>query len=452
MNTSVVDSKESVVNTVEDFGLEEEKGNGFIFNKIAIVGLGYVGLPLALQVDKKGFTILGIEVSEKKVEKINEKQSPFSDGRFNEDIKLSNLKATSDFSNIREMDVVVVCVPTPVHEDFEPNLEPLMSACESIAPYIKKEQLIVIESTINPGVTDEILIPILEKGSNLKVGVDFSIAHCPERINPGDEFWSVSNIPRVVGSSDKKGLRKAVSFYKTIIDAEIKPMSSLKEAEAVKIIENCFRDVNIAFVNELAMSFSHLGIDVVKVIEGASTKPFAFMPHFPGCGVGGHCIPVDPNYLIKYAKVHGFDHGLLRMARGINNGMPDFTVSLVEQELQKLDIDVKNSRIAVLGLSYKSDIDDMRESPSLQIVKGLKKTNAEVVTYDPFIFESDAKNLEEALTGTDVVVLATGHSEFRKISPELLKTFGVKLIIDGRNVLKKEDFVESEIVYKGIGR
>jgi len=436
----------------ESFDIESGKEKKFNFNSVAVVGLGYVGLPLALQIDKKGLKTIGVEVSDEKVKKINSKESPFFDGRFKAEIESSNLEASTDFSVIENVEVVVICVPTPVDENSEPDLRPLMSACKSVSNHLTKNQLIIVESTINPGVSEENIIPVLEEGSGLKAGIDFSIAHCPERINPGDEFWSVSNIPRVVGSLDSVGLQKAVDFYESVIDAKIKPMSSLKEAEAVKIIENCFRDINIAFVNELAMSFSNLGIDVIKVIEGASTKPFAFMPHFPGCGVGGHCIPVDPNYLIKYAESHGFEHKLLKVARSINNDMPEFSVNQVVQELEKLGVNINGVKISVLGLSYKSDIDDTRESPSFEIIEKLRALGAEVVTYDPFVAESDVDNLDKALDGSSVVVLTTGHSEFKKISKDFFEKNKIKLVFDGRNVLDKDSFVGSSVVYKGIGR
>jgi len=420
---------------------------------VSIVGLGYVGLPLALLADNNGYKVIGIDTDAKKVEFINKKVSPFVDEDISKQIKDSSITATSDFSAIKNSSVIVICVPTPVYEDHMPNLEPVENACKSIAPHLQKGQLIILESTVNPGVSEEIVLPILEKESGLKGGVDFFLAHCPERINPGDKKWNVENIPRVVGSLEEKGLQMALDFYRSIISGEIKPMGSLKEAEAVKIVENSFRDVNIAFVNELAMSFSRLGIDVVKVIEGAATKPFAFMAHYPGCGVGGHCIPVDPYYLIDYAKKNGFSHDFLKLARRINNNMPEFTAEQTKQRLAEKEITINGARVAVLGLAYKSEIGDCRESPSFEIIKHLEKLGANVVSFDPFVLDkSTAKTLDEAVNGAEAVVIATAHNVFKELTPEYFLQNGVKVIIDGRNCLPKEKFIEAGIVYKGIGR
>lgn len=419
---------------------------------IAVVGLGYVGLPLALLADRNGYKVIGIDLDAEKIKFINKRATPFADKEIAEQLKKSSIEATTDFSRIKSVSIVVICVPTPVYENHMPNLEPVKSACESIAPHLQRGQLVVLESTVNPGVSENIVLPILEKTSDLKCGKDFYLAHCPERINPGDKKWNVENINRVVGAFCPKGLKKAVEFYKSIISGEIKPMNSLKEAEAVKIVENSFRDINIAFVNEIAMSFSRLGIDVVNVIEGAATKPFAFMPHFPGCGVGGHCIPVDPYYLIEYAKENGFEHDFLSLARRINNKMPGFAAWLAVSALNEKKIAINGAKVAVLGLAYKPEIDDCRESPSFKIIKALKKYGANVVSFDPFVLnKSTAKNLDEAVKGAQAVIIATAHKVFKELIPQYFLKNGVKVVIDGRNCLPKEKFVKSGIVYKGIG-
>jgi UDP-N-acetyl-D-glucosamine dehydrogenase len=286
---------------------------------VAVVGLGYVGLPLALLAARKGYTTYGIDIDQNKIDKLAKRIPPYKDADVQRELKKSTMIATRDISKVQEVSTVVICVPTPVFSNHMPNLEPVQKACEGIAPYLHKDQLVILESTVNPGVCESIVIPILEEISGLKAGEDFYVAHCPERINPGDKKWNVENIPRVVGSLEEKGLKLAKDFYESILVSKVKKMKSLKEAEAVKIVENSFRDINIAFVNELARSFAKLGIDVVNVIDGASTKPFAFMAHYPGCGVGGHCIPVDPYYLIQYAKQNGFQHKFLELARRINN-------------------------------------------------------------------------------------------------------------------------------------
>jgi UDP-N-acetyl-D-glucosamine dehydrogenase len=419
---------------------------------LVVIGLGYVGLPLALLADKKGWQVTGLDTNQSKIEKVNNKIAPFADEKIAESLKNSNLKATTDYSVIKNAEIIIICVPTPVFEDHMPNLEPVISACKGIAPFLTRGQLIILESTVNPGVCEEIVIPTLEKNSALIAGKDFHIAHCPERIDPGNLSWDVEIIPRVVGSLEEKGLKKAVAFYKSILKSKVKPMQSLKEAEAVKIIENAFRDVNIAFVNELAMSFQRLGIDVVNVIEGAATKPFAFMPHFPGCGVGGHCIPVDPYYLIDYAKKNGFHHELLSLARKINSNMPKYVIDLLTANLNKINCKLAGTKVAVLGLAYKSNIDDDRESPAYKIIDSLRNLGAEVIAYDPFVKSSPVASLAEALSGVQAVIIATAHSEFRQLMPEDFLRAEVKIIIDGRNCLDKEIFMRSDLLYQGVGR
>ncbi len=424
--------------------------------RVAVVGLGYVGLPLAVLAAKKGGRVMGLDIDEKKLELIKSGIVPFIDGSLQDDLKdvvgkkNGVFEASSDFSKLCGVEYVVVCVPTPVKANHDPDLEPLILACENVGRNLQKGQTVIIESTVNPGACDTAAKPALEKKSGLKAGEDFYFAHCPERINPGDHDWDVENIPRVVGGLDKKSLENAVAFYSSILTSDIKQMGSIPEAEAVKIVENSFRDVNIAFVNELAMSFSRLGIDITRVIEGASTKPFAFMPHYPGCGVGGHCIPVDPYYLIDYAKKNGFHHEFLSLARRINNGMPSYAVSLLISALGGVK---KVERVAVLGLAYKPDIGDVRESPSFEIINELKEAGFEVASYDPYVFvKGSENNLDSALQNSGAVVVATAHKAFRELTPQYLMSKGIKIVIDGRNCLPKEKFVASGIIYKGIGR
>lgn len=420
---------------------------------VAVIGLGYVGLPLALLAARKGHRVLGIDISDKKVASINGGVSPFYDERLQKHLETTKLEADTDFARIRESEIIVVCVPTPVHEDHLPDLGPLRSACASIGLHLKRGALVVIESTVNPGVCDTIAIPALEEASGMRAGEDFMISHCPERVNPGDERWSVENINRVAGSLTPEGLEKTLLFYRSIVLGDIRPMGSLKEAEAVKIVENTFRDVNIAFVNELALSFDKLGIDVVNVIEAASTKPFAFLPHFPSCGVGGHCIPVDPYYLIEEGRRNGFEHEFLSLARSINNRMPIHTVNLLARALEARGEELRGARIAVLGLAYKADIDDTRESPARVILKELAVRGAEYVSFDPFVKNGESvDSLEEALSGARGAIIATSHRAFRSLAPEDFLKHGVSIVIDGKNCLPKERFLEAGITYRGIGR
>jgi nucleotide sugar dehydrogenase len=422
-------------------------------NKIAIIGLGYVGLPLALLAERKGYEVIGIVRNPEKAAKINKKIVPFHDKELEKQLSESKLLVSTDYTSIKDAAIVIICVPTPVHLDYTPDLEPVISATEGVAKNLKQGQLVILESTVNPGVCDDVVLPILEEQSGLVAGQGFYLAHCPERINPGDTKWNVENINRVVGGFDEVSVNKAKTFYESIITGNVKQMNSLKEAEAVKVVENAFRDINIAFVNELAMSFSHLNIDVVNVIQGAATKPFSFMPHFPGAGVGGHCIPVDPYYLIEYAKKNGFYHEFLSLARRINNKMPHFTIEQLERGLNEYKLAINGTRIAVLGVAYKGNIDDDRESPSYEIIKLLKERGADVVIYDPYVLrKSTVKTLDEALIDTKAIIIATAHSSFKDITPEILKAQGVHVVVDGRNCLNKEAFIEAGLIYRGIGR
>ncbi len=427
----------------------ENQGN----KTIAVVGLGYVGIPLALLAERKSYKVIGIDINLEKVEFLNRRIAPFSDEEITKQLENSSLEATTDFNKIKDASVIIICVPTPVYENHMPNLEPVENACKNIAKFLQKGQLVILESTVNPGVSENVVIPILEKGSGLKAGEDFYVAHCPERVNPGDKNWTVENIPRVVGGLEEKSLEMAYRFYSSVISGQIKKMGSLKEAEAVKVVENTFRDINIAFVNELAMSFSKLGIDVVNVINGAATKPFAFMAHYPGVGVGGHCIPIDPYYLIDYAKQNGFEHDFLKLARKINSNMPKFTAERVANALNEMKMAINGAKVAVLGLAYKPNIDDCRESPAFDLIKALEKYGANVVSYDLFVLnKSTAKSLDEAVKDSVAVVIATCHDQFKNLEPEYLLKNGVKVVVDGRNCLPKEKFIEVGIVYKGIGR
>jgi nucleotide sugar dehydrogenase len=323
----------------------------------------------------------------------------------------------------------------------------------SAAKNLKSGSLLIIESTINPGVCDEVVIPLLEKETNHVIGKTLHIAHCPERINPGDPKWHVGNINRVLGASSKEGLDIAYDFYTKLIDAQIKKMDTIKEAEACKVVENSFRDINIAFVNELAMSFDKLGINVKNVIDGAATKPFAFMAHYPGIGVGGHCIPVDPYYLIEYARSNGFEHKFLSLARNINESMPIYAIDQLEESLiATTGKNLKGSTIAVLGLSYKANVGDDRESPSYRVIDALKTRGAIVKTFDPYIPKGSTEtSLSGAIDSVDAVILATSHKEFLELNPSDLPKKSV--FLDGRNALiaRQDEFKKAGIKYLGIG-
>jgi UDP-N-acetyl-D-glucosamine dehydrogenase len=421
--------------------------------KVAVIGLGYVGLPLALLAEEKGFDVVGIDLSKDKLAKLQKRQPVIDDEIANKQLKKTKIHFTDDFSLLSDVEIAVICVPTPVDKDKNPNLAAVRGASVGTAKNLRPGSLLVVESTINPGVCDEVVIPLIEKETDHVVGKTLHVAHCPERINPGDPKWHVGNINRVLGANSDEALDVAYEFYDKLIDATIKKMGSIKEAEACKVVENSFRDINIAFVNELAMSFDKLGINVNNVIDGAATKPFAFMAHYPGIGVGGHCIPVDPYYLIEYARDKGFDHKFLSLARNINESMPIYAINQLEEALiQRKGQTLDGAKVTVLGLSYKANVADDRESPAYIVIANLIKRGAEVTAYDPYILEkSDVDSLPKALKNKDAVVLVTGHQEFLEITPEQLA--GVSVVLDGRNKLKKlaEELRQSGITYIGLG-
>jgi nucleotide sugar dehydrogenase len=420
---------------------------------VAVVGLGYVGLPLALLARARGYQVVGIDSSSRKRAEIKTASVADLEENFLLSLRRQPLDVAGAFGPIAAADAVIVCVPTPVDENHEPDLGPVKEACSSVARHMHKGQLILLESTVHPGTSEEILIPLMERISKLTAGVDFGFAHCPERINPGDREWTIEKIPRVIGAITPEARTKAAEFYRSLLRASVHEMQTLREAEAVKMVENSFRDINIAFANELAMSFEKLGIDVVNVLRGASTKPFGFMLHLPGCGVGGHCIPVDPYYLIRYAQQNGFTHKFLSLAREINNGMPEFTVNILKDELSKLGEKLEGTKVALLGLSYKANISDLRESPALKIAQLLIDEGVYLKTFDPFIKErSTAATLSEALKDVKAVVVATAHDAFKSLSPIALKELGIAVVVDGRNCLDKEEFLDGGLRYRGIGR
>jgi len=419
---------------------------------ITIVGLGYVGLPLACLCAANKFEVYGTDIDKNKISLLEKGVCPIKDENMEKTFKKvkGKIKVTANVEDaISKSDIVIICVPTPVDKNHIPDLTALKSAITSASNSLKKDALIIIESTIFPGTTEEIILPILKK-SNVS---NFYLAHCPERLDPGNKDFTIERIPRVVGGINKESSKIAYEFYKNIINAPIVELSSVKAAEATKIMENTFRDVNIAFINEMAKSFDKAGIDILEVIKGASTKPFAFMPHYPGAGVGGHCIPIDPYYLIDKAKKIGFNHEFLSLAREINNNMPHYTVELLENQLKKLNKSIKNAKVGILGLAYKADIDDIRESPALKIIEILKKKNAETFVFDPYLRKkSNVEDVENLLKKSDYVIIVTYHKEFKDMDLKKFKKNNIKIVIDGRNCLDKEKIKAMGILYHGIGR
>ncbi|MFH1586456.1 MAG: nucleotide sugar dehydrogenase [Candidatus Diapherotrites archaeon] len=420
---------------------------------VCVIGLGYVGLPLAILAAEKGHSVEGIDLNAGIVNAVNSGKSHIKDAFLEREMKKlkGKISASTKYGAIKSSSIILVCVPTPVDERNIPDLSALKASCESVAENLKKNQLVIIESTVFPGTTEEIVLPILEK-SKLKAGKDFFLAHCPERIDPGNEKWTIEKIPRVLGALTANGAAKAKSFYKSILSAEILVLNSVKAAEAVKVTENSFRDINIAFINELARSFDHMEIDIDEVIKGASTKPFGYMPFYPGPGVGGHCIPVDPYYLIEKAREKGFEHKLLSLSRKINDSMPQYVVEILLKALGENKITKQNAAISVLGVAYKADIDDARESPSLQIIKELNLKGIQPKIYDPFLPRySNISSLDEALNA-DAIILVTNHRQFSSLTAKKLAQKKVKVVIDTRNFLDKEKIIAAGMLYKGIGR
>lgn len=418
---------------------------------VAVVGLGYVGLPVALLAAEQGFTVLGYDTDEKKVQLINDGKSPLEDKQLATALALQPITASSDPVNVAKADVVIVAVPTPVTEQKEPDLRPFTQALETLLPHLHSGQLLSIESTINPGVMESVVAPTVAQRSDLKL----DIVHCPERVNPGDTKWTVRTIPRVIGGLTAEATIRGQKFYEQLLDAPVMAMTSVTEAEAVKILENTFRDVNIAFVNEMAKSFDKLGIDISHVIAGAATKPFAYLPHYPGNGVGGHCISVDPYYMIERGRQAGFNHEFLQLARDINDSMPQYTIERLREALELCSISIDQATVVLLGLAYKKNIDDVRESPALVIralLEDLPLKNLHV--FDPHVLQdSTVQSLEQALSGADAVIIGTDHDEFtRALTPERLTKEHVQIIVDGKNTLDADGIARAGIIYRGIGR
>ena len=428
------------MSNLRDF-IEAVKNRDF---RVGIIGLGYVGLPLGLEFGDKKFHVIGFDLDPEKVEAINAGKSYIKHISGERISKLSSggfLEATADFSRIPEADAILICVPTPLDKHFEPDLSYIVGTAETIAPFIRKGQLIVLESTTYPGTTEEILVPKLEAGSGLKAGEDFFVAFSPEREDPNNPNFNTATIPKVVGGIDADSLKAACSLYDEIIVRTV-PVSSCRAAEATKLLENIFRSINIALVNELKMIFHRMGINIWEVIEAAKTKPFGYMPFYPGPGLGGHCIPIDPYYLTWKAKEYGQPTRFIELAGEINTAMPEYVVTRTMDALNDQQKALNGSKVLVVGLAYKNDIDDMRESPSLQLIEQFKAKGAIVDYYDPYIPVIPKNREHQTLTGMksialdqageyDVAVISTKHTAVDH------KTFAVHcpLVIDTRYAL-----------------
>ena len=421
---------------------------------VTVIWMWYVWFPTACAIAKSWkYTVYWYDTNEEKINKINNKISPVDDELAEKDILEVDIKWVLNPECLGESKFILICVPTPIDDQHNPDLTPVISATETIAKYLKKWQYIILESTVNPWVCNETVIPILEK-TWLKYWVDFEVWHCPERINPWDKKWNVYNINRNVWATTKEWTKVIADFYRSFLHAEVNEMKDIRHAEATKIVENTFRDINIAYVNELAKSFDKLWLDIIDVIKWASNKPFAFMAHYPWCWVWGHCIAVDPYYLIDRAKKAWFDHKFLKIAREVNNSMPKYTVEKLMVSLNKIWKALKWTKVGLLWLSYKKDIADMRESPAFEILKYLKEYEADIEIYEPYNLEkSTCKSLDEIISKCEAIVIAANHTEFvDNLKRERLINSSIKVIVDWKNCLDKESLEWNNIIYCWIWR
>ena len=424
---------------------------------IGIVGLGYVGLPLACAIARKGFSVLGFDIDSIKVDQINAGVSyigHIGSSEISEMCKVGRLAATGDFSRVGELDAILLCVPTPLSRHREPDLTYVVKTTESIAPFVRSGQLIVLESTTYPGTTRDVMRPILER-SGMRSGRDFFLAYAPEREDPGNAQFSTAAIPKVVGGDGADALRLAQALYDEVVASTV-PVSSLETAEAVKLAENIFRSVNIALANELKTVFEPMGIDVWEVIEAAKTKPFGYMPFYPGPGLGGHCIPIDPFYLTWKAREYGVVTRFIELAGEINTAMPqrvvDHTIQALNERFRKAS---KGARVLVVGIAYKRNVDDTRESPAFRIIELLEKRGVEVAFYDPIVTEISQTRehvelagrrsidfTEATVAGFDAAVICTDHNsiDYRKLVD------WSQLIVDSRNACARHGVVGDNIV------
>jgi UDP-N-acetyl-D-glucosamine dehydrogenase len=413
--------------------------------RAGVVGLGYVGLPLAVEFARAGVTTVGIDIDERKVTTLNQGRSYIPDVQTAQVaglVKAKKLTATTDFSVIRSLDTVNICVPTPLRTTKDPDMSYVVSAAEQIAKYLHPGMLIVLESTTYPGTTAELLQPMFE-ATGLKAGKDFFLAFSPERVDPANEKFNTRNTPKVVGGTTPECTRVATALYSLAVDTVV-PVSSTVVAEMVKLLENTFRAVNIGMVNELALMCDRMGIDVWEVVKAAKTKPFGFMPFYPGPGLGGHCIPIDPFYLSWKAKQSGFEARFIELAGHVNGAMPEYVVTKVGDALNTHRKAINGSSILVLGVAYKKNIDDVRESPALDVIHLLHERGATIEYADPHVptvrkdgwvggFEMIAVNLDQAnLEKYDCVVILTDHAAFdyARVAAD------ARLIVDTRDAIK----------------
>jgi UDP-N-acetyl-D-glucosamine dehydrogenase len=422
---------------------------------VGVIGLGYVGLPLVQEFGKAGFLVKGLDIDKKKVDSLSKGESYIrhipSEG-IAKIVQSGRFEATTDFSKTADCDCLLICVPTPLNNNREPDMSYIEKTAQAIAPYLRKDQLIVLESTTYPGTTQDVLVPELEKGSGLKVNQDFFVAYSPEREDPNNKQFSTATIPKVIGADHPESLEAANILYLAIIDKTV-PVSGTKAAEASKLMENIFRSVNIALVNELKVIFDKMGIDVWEVIEASSTKPFGFMPFYPGPGLGGHCIPIDPFYLTWKAREFEAPTRFIELAGEINVSMPEYVLQKILWALNDVGKSLKGSRLLILGMAYKKNVDDDRESPSFKIMELLEEYGAHVDYNDPYVpvvlgpkreynqFVGKKSVSLDDLPKYDMTVILTDHSNYDYEDIVERST----IVVDTRNACGK---IESEKIIK----
>lgn len=411
---------------------------------VAVIGLGYVGLPLAVEKAKAGYRTVGFDIQKSKVDMVNRGQNYIGDVVDSELEDLVNkglLSATTDFSTVKDADFIAICVPTPLDEYQQPDISYVKNSTTEISKYLKKGTIVVLESTTYPGTTEELILPILEEGSGLKCGQDFFLAFSPERVDPGNLIYKTKNTPKVVGGVGKDSTEIAAAIYRSVLQGEVFEVSSPKVAEMEKILENTYRNINIGLANEMAIICHKMGINVWEVIEAAKTKPYGFQAFYPGPGLGGHCIPLDPYYLTWKAREYDYHTKLIEISGEINNYMPEYVVERCSKILNRFKKPINGSKILVLGVAYKQDIDDYRESPALKVIENFEREGCIVDYYDPYIetyqFKGKSKNSIKELNidilqNADLVVITTSHT---KVDYEFVQA-NSKYVFDTKNAMK----------------
>lgn len=412
---------------------------------VGVVGLGYVGLPLAVEKAKAGYKTIGFDVQDSKVEMVNKGINYIGDV-VDHDLKTlvedGTLSATTDFSFVKDVDFIAICVPTPLDEYQQPDISYVKASTEAIAKYLKKGTMVVLESTTYPGTTEELIKPILEQGSGLKCNEDFYLGFSPERVDPGNVIYKTKNTPKVIGAIGKEATEVIATMYREVLEGDVHEVSSPAVAEMEKILENTYRNINIGLVNELAILCNKMGISIWEVVDAAKTKPYGFQAFYPGPGLGGHCIPLDPYYLSWKAREYGFHTSMIEASGMINDRMPEYCMERSSKILNRFKKALNGSKILLLGVAYKQDIDDYRESPALKVIDVLKREGAEVTFYDPWVKEYKHNGqivrgipelTEQVLKEADLVMITTAHSN---VDYDFVQKNSIA-IFDTKNAMKK---------------